>query len=300
MSDAQTTINALDGYVLAASVFEPDPKDRMPITVIVNSATAVPQRFYARFAEHLASNGLRTITYDYRGIGRSLEGSLKGIRASAQIWAQSDYAGVLAWATRECAPDRIVVVGHSIGGQIVGLVPESQQARAIVNVSAQSGYWGHWPAPRKYLYAALWYALMPATTGFLGYYPGRRMGLGENLPRGVALEWARWCRSPTYFVDSAGASLTSFFDRFTNDVLSLWIDDDAFAPKASVEDINARYEQARVTVRRIESASAPGKAIGHFGFFRQSVGGIFWPDVVDWIRDTCDGDHYAPSNEELG
>ena len=32
---------------------------------------------------------------------------------------------------------------------------------------------------------------MPAVTALLGYFPGRALRLGDDLPRGVAMQWAR-------------------------------------------------------------------------------------------------------------
>ncbi len=59
-------IPARDGYPLAATIFgDASPGLRV---VIVNSATAVPQRFYRHFAGAPASAGFTAVTYDYRGI----------------------------------------------------------------------------------------------------------------------------------------------------------------------------------------------------------------------------------------
>src|SRR5262249_52982075 len=64
-----TAIAARDGYALAATVFTPEGPPRG--TVLVNSATAVPRRFYAGFAAYLAERGFACLTYDYRGVGGS-------------------------------------------------------------------------------------------------------------------------------------------------------------------------------------------------------------------------------------
>ena len=53
--------------------------------------------------------------------------------------------------------------------------------------------------------AALWmwpvtHFALPGVTRLHGYFPSSRFGFGEDLPKGVAIEWASWCRNPTYLV----------------------------------------------------------------------------------------------------
>jgi len=77
------TIPARDGYSLAGRVFGGD-SDRV---VVVNAATAVPQRFYRHFAGALAEAGLTAITYDYRGIELESPTELRRLEATARDWA---------------------------------------------------------------------------------------------------------------------------------------------------------------------------------------------------------------------
>ena len=50
--------------------------------VIINAATSVRCSYYARFAEYLFSHGMDVMLFDYRGIGASRTGSLRGFKAS--------------------------------------------------------------------------------------------------------------------------------------------------------------------------------------------------------------------------
>ncbi|HET9317534.1 MAG TPA: alpha/beta hydrolase, partial [Vicinamibacteria bacterium] len=56
------TVAARDGYPLAASSFV--PAGPVSSWVVVNSATAVPRAYYARFARFLAEQGFAAVTYD--------------------------------------------------------------------------------------------------------------------------------------------------------------------------------------------------------------------------------------------
>ncbi len=90
----------------------PTDSDTLPIcqscrlfrVVLFNSATAVPQSFYAECARFLAGQGFEAYTYDYRGIAQSAPASLKGFDASVQTWAKQDIAGMIDFI-RDLMPD---------------------------------------------------------------------------------------------------------------------------------------------------------------------------------------------------
>jgi predicted alpha/beta hydrolase len=127
------------GWVLAASVFENPGSDTV---VLVNAATGVPRQFYKYFADYLRDHGWTTVTWDYRGIGDSAPPSLRGFDVRMRDWALIDMQAIVDWLSSEFGPRRIFSVGHSFGGQGIGLIETPQRISAMVGVSAQSGYWG--------------------------------------------------------------------------------------------------------------------------------------------------------------
>jgi len=66
-----------------------------PMTVLViTSATGVKQSYYKRFAEFLAENGITVISFDYLGIGRSLNIPIKKLEVNAADWGRKNLEGV--------------------------------------------------------------------------------------------------------------------------------------------------------------------------------------------------------------
>ena len=161
-SGGAVQIEALDGFALGASLHPARPS--RGVALIVSGAMAVPQTYYGDFAGAAAARGFDVVTYDYRGIGASRPaahaGSLRGFRAAASDWMRLDFEGVHRWVRRELEPQRVAVVGHSFGGNAFGLAPSAHCIDGGVFVAAQSGYWRHWAAPRRYLYAALWHGVV--------------------------------------------------------------------------------------------------------------------------------------------
>ncbi|PEN12235.1 alpha/beta hydrolase [Longibacter salinarum] len=280
MTDASVRtldIPAIDGFSLAASRFGPEE----PATVVVvAAATGVRRKLYRALAEDFAERGVGVVTFDYRGTGGSLPDSLRGFEASMRDWAVRDLGGVVRWAAERYPEARRVVLGHSYGGCAVGMIPNAPQVDAVVVVAAPNAYWGHWPSPQRYGYAALWYAGMPMLSRACGFFPGRALGLGEDLPKDVALQWARWSRRPEYVGEYAGHAA---FDR---PIFAYSFTDDAFAPKDSVDAMMAEYSSARIDRHHIAPSAVGADRIGHFGFFRPGRVPGLWDQVAAWIAET--------------
>ena len=132
--DDTLRIRALDGFELAATLYRPDSGEG-ETAVLINSATAVKRGYYDRFARYLAGEGLTVLTYDYRGIGGSRPRRLSRFPARLRQWAEEDQGGALDWITSNLQPRKILVVGHSVGGQIVGLAPGNEAPTKITGNS---------------------------------------------------------------------------------------------------------------------------------------------------------------------
>ena len=270
----EITLTASDGYRLGASVFEGGSK-----AVLVMPATGVPQSYYAKFAAYVASRGFTVLTFDYRGIGRSLAGSIRRVGARMRDWAMLDAAVAVNHLSKS---GDVFIVGHSFGGQALGLLPKPERIAAAVTVGSQSGYWRHWPTlGRAWMWPATHIGL-PAVAKLLGYFPGSRLGFGEDLPAGVAIEWARWCRHPRYLVGALGVEES--YARFHGKLRAYAISDDPFAPLRAVEALAGLYPNSRWETRKLAPRDVGVKSIGHFGFFRERFRDSLWRETADWLE----------------
>ena len=275
-------ITAADGYRLAATFYDAGDSDTV---VLVNSATAVPRRFYKRFATHLQQAGWSAVTYDYRGIGDSRPRTLRGFDARMRDWALLDMTAMVDWVDGDLSPRRLFAVGHSFGGQSLGMIDNADRVDAMVGVSAQSGYWGvqggSEPAKVRFLVTVV----MPFMSHLVGYFPWSWFASAADLPKGVALEWARWCRSPNYLLDDHTLPLDRY-RSFAAPVLSFSIDDDDWGTERAVDDMMRAYRS--VTRRHIVPADYGLERLQHVGFFREGAEPI-WREVMDWLDATIRG-----------
>jgi len=266
----------VQGHALAASLFRARESKTV---VLVNSATAVPRQFYRYFADYLRASGWSALTYDYRGIGGSAPGTLAGFDVRMRDWVLRDMSGVIDWVAANLAPERLYCVGHSFGGQALGMVANPEAVRAAVGVSAQSGYWGVQGGAEKLRTGIAVHTLMPLFAKTLGYFPWSKLARGEDLPGGVALEWSRWCRNRNYLLDDETLPLDRY-QRFEAPLLAYSIEDDLWGTARAVDEMMRAY--SNVTRRHIVPADYGFDALGHMGYFRRNSATL-WDEAIAWL-----------------
>lgn len=274
----EKTIPARDGFPLSATVL--GDLDCARRIAVVSSATAVPRRFYRHYAKALFEAGYAVITYDYRGIGDSKPESLSEFPARMRDWALLDMNGVIDWITSKNSNAKLFLVGHSVGGQIAGLIEDSSSITAMLSVSAQSGYWKLQGGAQKISVAFHVYVTFPLLAAMLGYMPWSWFGTAEDLPGGVALEWARWCRNADYLCGDSSLPLDRY-SQFTKPILAYSIADDNWGTAASVDALSAAYPT--VERRHISPSDHGLSQLGHFGYFRKGSDSV-WADGINWLE----------------
>lgn len=274
-------ITAADGYVLAARAYG-DPRHARA-GVLIAAAMGVEQTYYADFAHWLAQRGLYVLSFDYRGVGHSRRArSLRGLEADIRTWAERDAGAALAWL-REQLPGRPVAwVGHSLGGQILGMVPDHESVAAVLTVTAASGYVGdNAPALRRRVWL-FWDVAVPLATALFGYFPGRRLRMVGDLPAGVIKQWRRWCRSPDYLF-GAEPELKAPYAACQWPLLALAVSDDELLTLDGWRKLHSHYSGACLSAEVLTPTDGQADRIGHFGYFRRRFADTLWPRAAQWL-----------------
>ena len=164
----------------------------------------VTQSFYARFAEWLAARGYLAVTFDYRGIGQSAPASLRGFEIDIRDWATQDCVAVIDFVKARAPDVPLYWVGHSLGGQLLGLIPNRERIDRVITIATGNGYWreNSWQT-RRFVWW-LWFVVVPLALRIAGYFPGKRLRKVGDLPRGVMAQWRRWCLNREYVVGVEG------------------------------------------------------------------------------------------------
>lgn len=277
-------IPATDGFLLEARIYQPS----VPIKAIVqiNSAAGVSKGYYTKFSHFLASRGFLVVTFDYRGIGGSSPDKMRGFEAYCREWGEKDMTGIQHWITENYPEKPKLLIGHSIGGTLTGLMANNQNLQAIILVASPSGYWKLHPMPTKYLRLAAWYVILPILVAWYGYAPLKRLGVMEDIPKGVVQEWGDWCTHPQYLKAFFGKTIAQpFYNAVKAPILSLELADDDTATPLSIPPILDLYQNASIERVLIQPSDVNTQEIGHLGFFRSRFEKTLWNKPLNWFED---------------
>jgi predicted alpha/beta hydrolase len=281
------TFPATDGLFLGGTLYLPRGIKKTH-AVLINSATAVPRKVYRGFASYLASRGCAVLTYDYRGIGDSLPASragrsLAGFEASMSDWAARDVVAAVGWMRERYGAVPLAYVGHSFGGQALGLIPNNTEVSRALMIAAQAGTWRLMTPPEGHKIYALMKFVGAPLTRVLGYAPGK-IGIGHDLPKGVFLEWTDWITSDRYFFDDSKLRALVNFPRYRGALRALSFSDDPWATAAAVEMLCEGFTSIRSDLHHITPAEIGVRKIGHFGFFRPEHRDTLWRGAAEWLQ----------------
>ena len=236
----KTTVTTGDGFDLRATLF--GSPEHCRAAVLIAPAMGVGQPYYAAFAQWLAEQGLFVATFDYRGIGDSrppeYRKSLRGFEADVMTWATRDCAAMVSHLAERTEGKPLLWIGHSLGGQILALVPNRHRVNAMVTVATGSGYWRENATRLRMIVWWLWYVLVPVTLKLYGYFPGRRLRKVGDLPAGVIQQWRQWCLHREYVVGHEGDAVRRRYGEVTTPILSLSFTDDEFMSRANIESLH--------------------------------------------------------------
>lgn len=254
--------------------------------VLLHPGTAITQRYYEPFARYLLELGLNVVTYDYRGTGRSRPADLRGFDVSMSDWMDGDVGAVTRWAAAQFPTLPVLAIGHSLGGHAIALSDETNSLRAAVLVASHAGVSATISGiAERTKVRVIMRVLAPVLCAVLGYMPGRKLGLGEDLPRNVMLQWSRWTRLPRYFFDDPTMDAARRMARVRIPLLVLGFDDDPWANPSAIDMLIAPLLNAKTTRLQISPRDADLHAIGHMGFFRRSAAQRLWPQVGGWLLE---------------
>lgn len=258
---------------------------------VIGCATAVPAGYYRPFAEWLAQRGYAVLTFDYRGIAASRQALHPGEDVRLRDWARVDMAAALHAADRrrrlaQAAQGEelgLLWIGHSLGGNAIGLVPGFvDTVDAVLGVAAQVAYVGHWSGWARAQAWAFFHVVLPTLVRVMGRAPGRLLGpRAQDLPAGAALEWAAWGRTPGFLFGDASLARERAYHHYTGPV-HLWsiTDDHLFGPAAAVDALGEQFSQARVQRHVLAPQDLGVPRVEHFGPFRRDLGAQLWPRLL--------------------
>lgn len=275
------TITCADGHQLAATQYTPHTPPHA--AVMIAPATAILRHFYHDFAHWLAGQGYTVMTYDNRGIGGSLSGHVRDNNATIAHWGQLDAPAIAAHLESTTNGLPLHLIGHSAGGQTVGLMPNHHLLASILNISCTSGsikLMNTQDKPKSHFFVGLF---MPLSRAILGYAPNQLLGMGEPIPAGVARQWSTIGRGTGYAEALFGTDINQ---HWYADITapSMWLNatDDFLAGDKNLADITRLFTNSPTHTIKLQAGTPDNPKIGHMGFFTTKNQNL-WHLATDWI-----------------
>ncbi|WP_245441295.1 alpha/beta fold hydrolase [Neorhizobium sp. T7_12] len=252
--------------------------------LLLHGATGVRQRYYAAFARWAASQGVGTLTYDYRDFGASSRAPMKQSTATMATWGIDDQTAAEA-ALRRIAPEGpLWLLGHSIGGLTFPFRSHDKRVARVTTVGAGFGYYRDHPWSYLPLVLAFWFGVGPLATAVAGYLPGRRILLGADLPAGVYWQWRRWCTNRSFFQPDFGHSLPiPDFSAPSFDMHMITMEDDVVVPPVCVWRYADSFPAGSVRRTMLKPSDYGLKSLRHIEVLSEQCKSA-WPTIVGLPR----------------
>jgi len=277
------TILCIDKYVLASTVFSPNVE--LKGAILIAPATGIKRQFYTNFATYLAQHGYGVLCFDYRGIGGSLTGEVKQSKATLQCWGEKDMPAALEHLKRSFPNTNYHLIGHSAGGQLVGLMNNARELTSMFNVACSLGQISKMRISHKLKAHFFMNLFIPFSNALFGHTKSQWVGMGEPLPKSVAMQWSDWCTGEGYVKEAFGKTV---FNHLYNELTmpSLWINaiDDEIANSANLAGMLSILPKIHAQTLTLVPKDYNLPEIGHMKFFSRKSQTL-WSYALNWLEN---------------
>jgi predicted alpha/beta hydrolase len=276
-------ISCKDGYQLAAQ-FYPVLNSGKSYPILICPATGITKNFYHAFAQWLNQQGYPVLSFDFRGIGESLHGALKDSTASIHDWGMYDIPAAIEALLNRTQAEKVIIVGHSAGGQLLGIASNYHKVAKVLAIAGSTGHVKGLKGKTKVLAPVMFNIIFPVSSLVKGYGATQFIGMGENLPKNVAKQWAEFCSKPGYVMNAIGKTIfEDYHQQIQCPITSFWATDDEIATHSNVKDLLRLYPNAQTKLIELNPQQLGYKQIGHMLMFKKSHQKI-WPILESELR----------------
>lgn len=271
---------ASDGVLLRGELLEAKSAKAV---VLINPGTATKTRFYRPFSEFLVANGYHVLLWNYRGFGESRTADLAHSDIEYTDIGEFDIPAAISYVKNTFPELPLYCVGHSTGGQQIGLAHNCNELNGLVAVAVSTGYFGSMPSMYKAQAHLFFKVITPISNKLFGYVKAKQLNLMEDLPPKLATEWGQWCKKKDFMFDKKFAQAKpqiKNYRRFDFPVHVFTADDDEISTDFNTKRLWQHISSSKpIEFTRYKAADMPKKAVGHFGYFRRANQQV-WQDIL--------------------
>jgi predicted alpha/beta hydrolase len=218
-------------------------------TVVFLPAMGVPLAYYRPMLQHWAGRPRHLVGLEWRGMPQSPVTDIRRQTYGYSHLLRHDLPAVLGL---DQIPDRFVLVGHSMGGQLALLATASGRAHPAAVATIATGTSS--ALPHFHLHHRIGRHLgmnvINTIARALGYWPGHRLRFGGRQPRTLMRDFTFEARHGRYRLQHDDTDYESALARLSTPALLMTIEHDRLIPATAVDHLARRLPPtvARATV----------------------------------------------------
>jgi len=258
------------------------PAHDAPVLVVL-PAMGITASYYDPLARGLCRAGFPVVVGDLRGHGGSTPAISRDSRFGQQEMVAEDIPAVVSAARRGFPGRPVVLLGHSLGGQLAVAYLRRPEAdvEGLVLIASGTPHFRVYPRLRG-LRVLLGTQVAALLGRCWGYFPGDRIGFAGRESARVIRDWARFARTGRF--RPAGADVDYEREVSTPDipVLVVSVEGDVMHTAEAMAALTAKLGRTRVRTLRYTAADA-GRRLDRYRWVRTYGPLPAW--LTDWWRD---------------
>ncbi|WP_151770304.1 alpha/beta hydrolase family protein [Streptomyces abyssomicinicus] len=251
--------------------------------VLCLPAMGVRSDYYRALARELTEHGCHAVLADHRGTGRSSVRASRRISFGYADLLETELPAVVDMVCEEFGATRIVLAGHSLGGQL-GLLfaAVSDRVSHVVLVASGSSWFRRVPGLGG-IGRFLGLQWIFATTLLWGYLPQWFPFAGREGRR-LVCDWGHEALTGRYRVRGSDVDYETALTGSHVPTLFITFPGDRYIPDTCTAHLAAKLRSARVTGRRITAERLGLARSDHFRWAARPQEVV--REVVEWLRVT--------------
>ncbi len=271
-------------YVVPLECFR--AKGDAATSILMLPALGMAARFYRPMAEALASRGVNAVLFEQRGHGESAMRASRRVNYGCREWLEEDIPAALRWIREHIGSDRIVLMGHSLGGHLATCyVALHSDAVSRVILTASGTPWIRAFEGKTRRQLKLVCRMIPLLNAVIGCYPGERLGFGGREARRLMQDWRHLALHNVYHADGMDVDFESGIARYSGAVLGIRYDADTLAPQPAVDSMLDKFRSESVQ-RIVLTSDELGFRADHFKWVRRPA--VTVDVIVNWLNSDAD------------